>query len=259
MYSTVYVMVSSLRTCALLMMSLLPLVPAQAAELVVSAAASLTNAFREAGKRFEEKHAGDQIVLNFASSDVLLAQIAKGAPVDVFATADMESMERAEKQGLLASGTRRTLLRNQLVLIAPAGSKTPVEGLASLQEAAVRRIALGNPASVPAGRYARQALESAGLWSKLEPKCIFAQNVRQALDYVARGEVDAGLVYATDAAIMADKVRVAADVPTDRSIVYPIAVVKDTRNHAVADAFLQFLGSSEAQAVFARYGFRQPD
>jgi molybdate transport system substrate-binding protein len=122
----------------------------------------------------------------------------------------------------------------------------------------VRRIAIGNPASVPAGRYAREALESAGLWSKLEPKYILAQNVRQALDYVARGEVDAGVVYATDAAIMTDKVRVAAQIATQTPIAYPIAIVKDTRHRALADSFSKLLGAPAAQEVFKRYGFSQP-
>jgi molybdate transport system substrate-binding protein len=135
-----------------LVTSLLIVSSAQAAELIVSAAASLTNAFRDIGKLFEHNNPGDRVVFNFASSDVLLSQIAKGAPVDVFATADMESMDRAEKQGLLAAGTRRTLLHNKLVLIAPAGSSTSLNGLSSLDNPAVRRIAIGNPASVPVGR-----------------------------------------------------------------------------------------------------------
>lgn len=231
---------------------------AQAAELIVSAAASLTNAFRDVGKLFEESNPGHKVVFNFASSDVLLAQIAKGAPADVFATADMESMDRAEKQSLLAPGTRRTLLANKLALIAPTGASVPLTGLASLEDAAVRRIAIGNPASVPAGRYAREAMEKAGVWAKLEPKLILAQNVRQALDYVARGEVDAGLVYATDAAIMADKVKVAAEIPTTTPILYPVALVNDSRNRALAEAFVKTLTSSQAQGIFKRYGFSQP-
>lgn len=229
-----------------------------AAELIVSAAASLTNAFRDVGKLFEAGNPGHKVVFNFASSDVSLAQVAKGAPVDVFATADMESMDRAEKQDLLAPGTRRVLLRNTLVLITPTASTTTLAGLPSLESAAVRRIAIGNPASVPAGRYARAAMEKAGLWSKLEPKLVFSQNVRQALDYVARGEVDAGLVYATDAAIMKDKVRVAAEVSTTTPIRYPVALVKDSRNRALAESFSKFLGSDAAQGVFARYGFSRP-
>ena len=228
-----------------------------AADLIVSAAASLTNSFREVGKLFEERNPGHKVVFNFASSDVLLSQIAKGAPVDVFASADAESMDRAEKQGLLAPGTRRVLLHNRLVLIAPSDAPA-IDGLASLANAAIRRIAIGNPASVPAGRYAREALEKAGLWAKLESKLIMAQNVRQALDYVARDEVDAGFVYATDAAIMAGKVRIAAEIPTTTPIVYPLALVNDTRNRALADAFVQVLATDAAKSLFTRYRFSLP-
>jgi molybdate transport system substrate-binding protein len=231
---------------------------ASAAELIVSAAASLTNALRDVSQVFEQRNPGHKVLLNFASSDVLLSQIAKGAPVDVFATADVETMDRAEKQDLLAPGTRRILLRNALVLIAPAGSPMRLTGVAGLEDPAVRRIAIGNPASVPAGRYARAALDKAGMWGRIGPKLILAQNVRQALDYVARGEVDAGLVYATDAAIMASKVRVAATVPTTTPIAYPVALVKDTRNRALAESFLALLESAPAQAVFSKYGFSRP-
>jgi molybdate transport system substrate-binding protein len=248
-----------LRKLLLIALSSLYVSCAHAAELIVSAAASLTNAFGEVGKLFEANHPQDKVTFNFASSGALLAQIAKGAPADVFASADMVTMDRAEKQNLLAPGTRRNLLHNKLVLIAPAASTISLSSLASLGNAAVRRVAIGNPAAVPAGRYAKAALEAAGLWSKLEPKHILAQNVRQALDYVARGEVDAGIVYATDAAIMKGKVRVAAEIPLDEPIAYPVAIVKDTRNRALADAFSQMLQSPAAQAIFTRYGFSQPN
>ena len=247
-----------LRSLLLVTVSSICFSSAQAAELIVSAAASLTNAFRGVGKLFEEANPGRKVVFNFASSDVLLSQIAKGAPVDVFATADTESMDRADKQNLLLPGTRRILVRNKLVLIAPSGSSTAMSGLAGLEHPAVRRIAIGNPATVPVGRYSREAVERAGLWSALEPKVIMAQNVRQALDYVGRGEVDAGLVYATDAAIMAGKVRVAAEIPTVTPIAYPVALLRATRNRALAEAFVSTLTSAAARQIFTRYGFSQP-
>lgn len=232
--------------------------PAQAAELVVSAAASLTNAFRDIGKGWEAASPGNTVVFNFAASDVLLAQIAKGAPADVFASADQEAMDKAVAQNMIVPGTRRDFARNRLVLIAPADSAVPLAGLQALTATAVRRIAVGNPASVPVGRYTREALEKAGLWAGLEPKYIYAQNVRQALDYVARGETDAGFVYATDAAIMKDKVKVAVEIPTDKAILYPIAVVKDSGKAALAQGFLQYLATAAAQATLARYGFGKP-
>lgn len=231
---------------------------ARAAELIVSAAVSLANPFRDVGTLFEQAEAGRKIVFNFASSGVLLVQLAQGAPVDVLATADTETMDRAQSQGLLAPDTRRALLGNRLVLVVPAGSAAGVSGLQDLAAGTVRRVAIGQPSSVPAGRYAREALRRASLWEKIEPKAIFAQNARQALDYVARGEVDVGFVYATDAAAMPGKVRVAAEVPTESAIVYPVARVKDSRNRVLADAFLAFLGSAQATAVFARHGFSRP-
>ncbi|GAP34986.1 molybdate ABC transporter substrate-binding protein [Piscinibacter sakaiensis] len=231
---------------------------AQAADLTVSAAASLTNAFRELAPVFEAGHPGTKLLLNFAASDALLAQIAKGAPADVFAAADQESMDRAEAQKLLVPGTRRDFVANALVLIAPTGTTAGVAALADLQQAGVRRVAIGNPGGVPAGRYAKAALEAAGLWAAVEPKAVLATNVRQALDYVARGEVDAGFVYATDAAIQKDKVRLVATVPTEKPILYPIAAVAGGPNAEGARQFLAFLQTPPAQAVLAKYGFRRP-
>jgi len=231
---------------------------AHGAELVVSAAASLTNAFRDIGRGFEAANPGSTIVFNFAASDVLLAQIAKGAPADVFASADQEAMDKAVVQGVIAQGTRRDFVRNKLVLIAPADSSLALTALSSLSADAVKRIAMGNPASVPVGRYTREALDKAGLWTRLEPKYVYAQSVRQALDYVARGEVEAGFVYATDAAIMKDKVKVAGEIATTTPILYPIAVVKDSTRQALAQSFLQYLATAASQATLARYGFGKP-
>ncbi len=231
--------------------------PAAGQELVVSAAASLTNAFREIGSAFEAEHRGVKVVFNFASSDILLAQIAKGAPADVFASADQDAMNRAERDHLLQPGTRRDFASNQLVLIVPA-TAAPVSGLAALAEARFQRIAVGSPQTVPAGRYTKEALERANLWAALVPKLVYTQNVRQALDYVAREEADAGFVYATDAAILRDAVKIAFDAPTATPISYPIAVVKDSRNLTLAAAFADYVAAASGQRVLARYGFRAP-
>jgi molybdate transport system substrate-binding protein len=230
---------------------------AHAAELTVSAAASLNNAFRELAADYEGSHPGTQVLLNFAASDALLAQIAKGAPVDVFASADLETMDRAEAQSLVAAGTRQVFAHNALVLVTPVEGGLPLAKLADLQQTAVRRIALGKPEGVPAGRYARSALEAAGLWGAVEAKAVFATNVRQALDYVARGEVEAGFVYATDAAVQKDKVRVAFEVPTAAAISYPIAAVAEGPHAQEARQFMAFVLSPRGQAVLARYGFRK--
>jgi molybdate transport system substrate-binding protein len=231
---------------------------AHAANLTVSAAASLTNAFKELGPLFEARHPGTTVVFNFAASDALLAQIAKGAPADVFASADQDTLDRAEAQLLLVPGSRRNFAGNTLVLVVPADSTLGLQALADLGRPEVRRLAIGNPASVPAGRYARGALEAARLWGVAEPKAVMAQSVRQALDYVARGEVEAGFVYATDAALMKDKVRVAATVPTTTAITYPAAAVAGSPNGMAARSFLEFIASTPAQAVLARYGFSKP-
>jgi molybdate transport system substrate-binding protein len=231
---------------------------AQAAELIVSAAASLTNAFRDIGKGWEAANPGNTVVFNFAASDVLLAQISKGAPADIFASADQDAMDKAVAQNVIITGTRRDFVRNRLVLIVPSDSKLTVSGLAALSAVEVKRIAIGNPASVPVGRYTKGVLEKAGIWASLEPKYVNAASVRQALDYVARGETDAGFVYSTDAAIMKDKVKVSAEVPTEKPILYPIAVVKDSKNAALAQGFLQYLTTDAAQATLTNYGFGKP-
>ena len=227
---------------------------ALSADLVVSAAASLTNAFKEIGTLFSAANPGTHVVFNFASSDILLAQIVKGAPADVFAGADEDAMDRAERSGSLLQGSRRDFLTNRLVVIVPAGA-TAISTLGDLAGPEYRRIAVGSPQSVPAGRYAKGALEQAGLWDRLEPRFVYATNVRQALDYVARREAEAGFVYATDAALYSDKVKIALDVPTTVPIRYPIAVTRATQMAAEARAFVDFLATPAAQQILTRYGF----
>ena len=231
---------------------------AHAADLTVSAAASLTNAFRELGSAFETRNPGTQVVFNFAASDALVAQIIKGAPADVFALADQEAMDRAAAQNTVVAGTRCNFVSNSLVLIVPADSALGLKALADLQRPEVRKIAIGNPAGVPVGRYAKGALGAAKLWSAVESKAVMAQSVRQALDYVARGEVEAGFVYATDAMVMKDKVKVVATIPTATPITYPIAAVAASPNPEAARQFLDFVVTPAAQAVFARHGFGKP-
>ncbi|MBV8503670.1 MAG: molybdate ABC transporter substrate-binding protein [Paucibacter sp.] len=232
-------------------------VAAQAAELTVSAAASLTNAFKALAPGFEARNPGTTLLFNFGSSDTLLAQISKGAPADLFASADQETMDKAQAQHLLVASSRHNFANNALVLIVPIDS-APLAALADLRKPEVRRIALGKPEGVPAGRYAKGALEAAGLWAAVEAKAVYATNVRQALDYVARGEVEAGFVYATDVAVQKDKVRVALQVPTEAPISYPAAVVAGSPNAQAARKFVDYVLSPAGQAVLARYGFVKP-
>ncbi|NIO41273.1 MAG: molybdate ABC transporter substrate-binding protein [Burkholderiales bacterium] len=231
---------------------------ANSAELIVSAAASLTNVFTELGKAYEKTGSGDSVVINFGGSGTLLQQIARGAPVDVFASADVETMDRASVDGLLIDDSRVEFARNNLVLITSADSTLNITSLSALCTAQVRRIAVSNPASVPVGAYSKRALQVDGLWASLERKIINTQHVRQSLDYVARGEVDVGFVYATDARVMTNRVKVLMEVPTEVPITYPIAVVSDTRNGDAARRFIAFVQSPQAQAILKRYGFSQP-
>jgi molybdate transport system substrate-binding protein len=231
---------------------------AYAADLTVSAAASLTNAFRDLGPVFEAQNPSVNLQFNFAASGALLQQIAKGAPVDVFASADQETMDQAQAQGLVRVAERRNFVANALVVIVPAQASRVPHALADLAQPDYHRIAIGLPASVPVGRYTKGVLEKAGLWPAIEPKMIGAQSVRQALDYVARGEVDAGFVYSTDAGLMKDKVKTAFRVPTERPILYPIAPIAASPNHAAAEKFVAFVSSPQAQAVLAKYGFAKP-
>jgi molybdate transport system substrate-binding protein len=232
-----------------------PVLAAQ--ELTVSAAASLTNAFPEVARSFEPQHPGTKVIFNFAASGPLFQQIAQGAPVDVFASADQKTMNQAQEKGLIVPASRKNFVSNTLVLIAPQGSKLALTGPKDLALPQVKRVALGNPASVPVGRYAQESLTRAGLWEVLQPKLIMGESVRQVLDYVSRGEVDAGLVYATDAAIV-NKVRLVATVKGHQPIVYPVALVAASPKKALGQEFLDFLASPESLAIFAKYGFGKP-
>ena len=229
-----------------------------AGDLTVSAAASLTNAFKDIAQSYEAQHPGTKVLLNFGASGALLQQMAKGAPVDVFASADQETMDRAQKEGLVNAADRKDFVRNKLVLIVPVDAKTVPANLNDLTQAAYARVAIANPASVPVGRYSQTALEAAKLWPAMQAKAINTQNVRQSLDYVARGEVDAGFVYATDAAIMKDKVKVAFVVPLETTILYPIAKTAASSNAADATSFINYLATPAAQDILGKYGFAKP-
>lgn len=228
----------------------------QAGAFTVSAAASLTDAFKDIGRAFEVENPGTRVRFNFGASDALVRQLAHGAPVDVLATADPESMDEAVAERLVDPRTRQDFARNTLAVVVPVDRETIPQALSDLGSAEVRRIALGQPESVPAGRYARSALEQAGYWPAIAGKAVYTHNVRQALDYVARGEVDAAFVYATDAAIRNDAVRTAFTVATGSPITYPIAVVAGGAREA--RGFLDYLLSPPGQLILARHGFLPP-
>ena len=242
----------------LVLIALLFTCQAMAVDLVVSAAASLTNAFADIGKEFEKSKPGTKVLFNFSASGQLLQQLSRGAPVDVFASADQQTMDKAEKQSITVRGTRENFVRNKLVVVVPAHSKVDIANLDGLGSAEVKRIALANPDSVPVGSYAKQALEAAGSWDKLRDKYISTTNVRQSLDYTARGEVDAGFVYLTDALLMPNRVRIAFEVPLATEILYPIAAVKGNGNENGAREFIAYLKTDTAQKILQKYGFGTP-
>ncbi len=218
--------------------------------LVVFAAASLKNALDEADAGF-----GATCVVSYAASSALARQIEAGAPAQVFISADEDWMDHVAKKGLVEAGTRRDVLGNRLVWIVPAGRPLPSPPLAALGPR--DRLALADPQHVPAGKYARAALEKLGVWSEVASRVAGAENVRAALALVARGESPLGIVYQTDAQEEA-RVRIAAriDPALHPRIVYPAAALR----HAppLARRYLDYLGSPSAQAVFARHGFSQP-
>jgi molybdate transport system substrate-binding protein len=236
-------------------------IPAAAAqELVFSVAISMKDATEELGRRFAQGRPGVVIRYNFGASGELQKQIEAGAPVDLFVSAAARQMDELGKKGLILPATRRIFARNVLTVVKPADSKIDIARPADLLDPRVTRIVIGNPRTVPVGQYAEESLRALGLWDKLQPRLVFAENVRQALDYVARGEVDAGIVYTTDAAIRGRDVKEALRPPEDtyRPVTYPVAVVKDTRHPALASAFIDLLMSREGQQVLARLGFLPP-
>lgn len=226
-----------------------------AADLTVSAATSLTQAFQEIGTQFEAQNPGTKIKFNFGASGALLQQIVNGAPVDVFASADTDTMDKAVAKAVVNAADSKVFTSNRLVLVTPVQADLGLKQLTDLKKPEVKRFAMGVPASVPAGHYALGALEKAGLWVELKDKVISTQNVRQALDYVARGEVDAGFVYASDAQLMADKVKVAFSVPTATPIQYPMAKVAASKQSEAANTFIAFVMSAPGQAVLKKHGF----
>jgi molybdate transport system substrate-binding protein len=232
--------------------------PAASADtIVVSAAMSLKSAFEEIGALPASAAGGIRPAFNFGASGDLLAQIRGGAPADVFAAAAVKDMDALEAEGALLPGTRIDFAANELVVIVPAASSTGVSSFADLAQTGIARIAIVNPKTGPAGRYAEEVFASAGIADLVRPKLINAENVRQVLDYVARGEVDAGIVYATDAMTRPQHMKAAAaPAGSHKPVVYPIAVLKGSTRPAAAKAFLAAVRSEAGQAILARYGFK---
>ncbi|HEX3556540.1 MAG TPA: molybdate ABC transporter substrate-binding protein [Thermoanaerobaculia bacterium] len=231
------------------------------AEITVFAAASLTDALKEVATAYESS-TGDKVVFNFAASSALARQIQEGAPADLFFSADEAKMDDLEKRGLLAKGTRRSLLSNTLVVVVPADSSLTIASPADLATPKVKALALAEPQTVPAGIYAKDWLKSQKLWSRVIDKVIPTENVRAALGAVESGNVSAGIVYKTDAGI-SKKVKIAYEVPAAGAaggpkISYPLAVIAESKRQEAARRLLAYLESPAALDVFRRYGFLVP-
>jgi molybdate transport system substrate-binding protein len=231
---------------------------AAAQDLSVSAAVSLKNAFTAAAKAFEAANKNVNVALNFGASGDLMAQIKTGAPVDVFASAALKDMDELDAEGLVVRDSRTVFVSNEVVLVRPAASDAAPASFEDLKKPGVKKVAIGNPRSVPAGRYADEVLQALKLSDALKDKLVFAENVRQVLDYVARNEADAGIVYSTDAKTRPREVTVVLTAPagSHEPILYPIGVVRDSKNVKAARAFISFVLSREGKKIFEQYGFK---
>ena len=229
---------------------------AAAREVLVSAAASLKDVLGAITPAFEKANPGIKLTFNYGASGQLRMQIENGAPVDLFISAAMSDMDTLEQKALIVPGTRKVVAKNTLVLVRNRANHPEISKLEDLTKENITRIAMGNPATVPAGRYAKETLEKRGIHERLKDKLILAENVRQVLDYVARGEVDAGFVYKTDA-LIEPKSEVVETIPSDQHqpILYPAAILKTGKNVPDAKRFMKFLRSRAGSKTFQTYGF----
>jgi len=225
-------------------------------ELTVSAAVSLKDAFNEIAELYEQR-TGTKIHFNYGASGALQKQIESGAPADIFASAGAKQMDELASRNLIVPDTRTDFAGNSLVLIIPAKGMT-LSSFGDLSNPSVKKVAVGNPKTVPAGQYTEQTISNLKLVAQLQSKLIFAEDVRQVLDYVAREEVDAGVVYSSDAFSAGSKVRVVAQAPRDSHdpIRYPIAVVRDSQQKEAARKFIDLVLSTEGQAALVKHGFQ---
>jgi molybdate transport system substrate-binding protein len=226
------------------------------ATLNISAASSLTDSLKELNSLYVKKHANVTLTPNFAGSGTLQKQIEQGAPSDVFISASASQMDALEKANLILSGTRKNLLINKVVMVVPADSKLGLTDFKDLASDKVSKIAIGDPKSVPAGAYAQATFDQLGITAQVTPKYVMGADVRSVLSYVESGNVDAGIVYSTDA-LVSIKVKVVASAPAEinAKIVYPVAVVAAGKAADAAKNYEDYLFSTEAKAVFEKYGF----
>jgi molybdate transport system substrate-binding protein len=232
---------------------------AQQAPVTVSAAISLKDALGQLGREYERDHPGAKITFNYGGSGTLQHQIEQGAPVDLFFSAAQKQMDALQTAGLILNDTRHNIVANDLVLIAPSDTDN-IHTFQDLAKSMVKTVAIGELATVPAGMYAQQTLEHLGLWDAVQKKAVYAKDVRQVVTFVATGNADAGLVYRTDAQT-SPKIRTIFTAPpsTHDPIVYPAAVLKNSKAPDAARAFLEFLETPHALQIFKTYGFNDPN
>jgi molybdate transport system substrate-binding protein len=228
---------------------------ARAEEILVAAAASLTDVLKELSSAYQSK-TKNTVNFNFGPSNGLARQIEEGAPADMFFSADLAQMDNLDKNGRLEPGTRKNLLSNQLVIIVPSDSKLAISSPKDLLKADIKRIALAEPTSVPVGVYSSKYLTDEGLWDQIKPKVVPVQDVRATLASVESGNVEAGFVYKTDAAI-SKKVKIVYEVPIDKGpkIIYPVAIIKESKKKDTARDFMNYVLSPAAKDTFKKYGF----
>jgi len=225
-------------------------------EITVSAAASLTESFTQMEQEFEEENPDIDVNLNLASSGSLRMQIEGCAPIDVFASASQKHMDLLESGGLIDTDTRHDFAENSLVMIVPRESGSNITSLEDLEEETVSKVAIGDPETVPVGKYAKEAMEEASLWDDISRKMIYAETVKQVLVYVENGEVDAGFVYMTDTVSAdMDRIEVVAEIPVSIPINYPIAVVSSSDEKEASGKFVDFVLSEEGKDILKEYGF----
>ena len=234
-----------------------PVPAAQApVELHISAAVSLKDALTEIQKNYQTKHPHIKLLYNLGASGSLQKQIEQGAPTDIFISAAPKQMNELQEKKLINAATRKNFVENKLVVVLPRESKLNITKFEDLASSDVKKLALGETATVPAGQYARQVLEKLNLWDKVQDKVVFAKDVRTVLAYTETGNVEAGIVYRTDAA-SSGKVKVAATAPegSHQPIVYPIAILTGTKQAQAAEDFVSYLFSAESRAILEKQGF----
>ncbi|WP_408011581.1 molybdate ABC transporter substrate-binding protein [Pseudalkalibacillus sp. A8] len=229
-------------------------------ELHVLTAASLTDALKQIEKDFEEAHPEIEVILNFASSGTLQRQIEQGAPADIFISASEKEFNRLNKKDLLHADYTKNILSNQMVLVTNKANKSNIQNPEDLKKDQVKRISIGTPVSVPAGKYAKETLESMELWERVEDKIVYAKDVRQVLSYIETGNVDVGFVYASDAKT-SSKVTIHNSIDSDlhSPIIYPAGVLKNTQHPDEAKMFYEYLQHQQSKDTFKEFGFKPID